>query len=318
MKNLIAIGLLVCGIALLVFGIPEQKTSLEIAEQREILSGSADFPELHGFFKAHSLRQLTITSTTEHSLVFHQALYKDNNDNHSALVFINTNQQSLSIQPKSTKANAWQEFKKSWQTHAPDDNTVLLGWWDNSQRAHFYSGATVWLQSPVAEMFTAGTAPVWEQLSGGFNKNPKSATQMAEWLLMDVDDALKSINIHFKNQTVRLLVSIDDLSRLTEMAAMTRHSVPFETRIFNNADNLHTLIAQVKRWAHDQGSGSYLLQKISPVQIRAWKINSQTGEKTLLARLLPFTSSLASTPPHLKLLHRSKTSNYLSLHQIIK
>ncbi|MCH9698819.1 MAG: hypothetical protein K0U68_12015 [Gammaproteobacteria bacterium] len=315
MKNLIAIGLLICGIALLFFGIPDQTSSLKITEQREILSGSADFPELNGYFKAYAVRQLAITSTTAHSLVFHQALYKDNNTSLSALVFINPDQQPLSIQPQSAKAKAWQEYKQFWQTSA-SGNPVLLAWWDNSQRAHFYSGATVWIQSPVADMFTADTESVWEQLSGGFGKNQKPSKQLAEWLMMDADEALQSIQNHFKNQTVTLLVSIDDLSRMREIASISNSPVPFETRMFNNADNLHTLIAQVKRWAHDQGSGSYLLQKISPVQIRAWKITSRTGEKTLLAKLLPFTSSLESTHPHLKLLHRSTTSNYLSLHQI--
>lgn len=316
MKNLIAIALLVCG-ALLLFGVSDQKNSLEIAEQRESLSGSADFPELNSFFKADSVRQLTVTSATTHSLVFYQALYKDKNTNHSALVFINPDLKALSIQQKSTKASAWQDFKQIWLTHSLD-KTILLAWWDNSQRAHFYAGANVWLQSPTAEMFTAKTESVWKQLSGGFSNDINPSKQLAGWLMMDADEALTSIQNHFQNQSVRLLVSIDDLSRMSEIASISDSTGPFETRIFNNADNLHTLIAQVKRWAHDPGSGSYLLQKISPLQIRAWKISSQTGGKTLLARLLPFTSSLETSHPHLKLLHRSKTSNYLSLYQITK
>ncbi|MCH9699308.1 MAG: hypothetical protein K0U68_14490 [Gammaproteobacteria bacterium] len=316
MKNLIAIGLLLCGIAVLVFGLPDKKSSLQVTEEQDLASESSDFPQLHGFFTADTLRTLTVSGENKSALKFHQVIYHDATSEYSALIFLEPKQQGISTLPTSSHADAWLELKQTGQSLS-SANSILLGWWDNSQRARFYSNAQVWLQSPLAEMFPSETQTVWKQLSGGFGSDTKPSQQLAEWLLMDADDALQSIKTHFQEKTVKLVVSLDDLSRLSEMAALTNRPIPFETRIFSQADNLHTMITQVKRWSRNQASGSYLLQKISPMQIRAWRITSQAGENTLLAKLLPFTSTLTNPNEQLSLLMRSKSDNYLSLFQVL-
>ncbi len=308
--------MLLGGIAVLIFGLPDQHSSLQVIEEQDLTSGFSGFPQLNGFFPVDTLRTLTIAGESKRALEFHQVRYHNANTDFSALVFLEPNQQGISSLPTPSNTAAWQEFKQTYQT-LPATNSILLGWWDNSQRAHFYSNAPVWLQSPVAKMFPAETQTVWKQLSGGFSSDATASKQLAEWLLMDANDALESIKTHFQGENVQLIVSLNDLSRLSEIAALSNRPIPFETRVFSQADNLHSLITQVKRWSRDQASGSYLLQKISPLQIRAWRITSQTGKNTLFAKLLPFTSTLTNPNKQLNLLMRSKPNNYISLFQVL-
>jgi hydroxylamine oxidation protein HaoB len=106
---------------------------------------------------------------------------------------------------------------------------------------------------------------------------------------------------------------LDDLARLSEIEALSGVSLPFEARFFPGEANIHTQIAAVKRWAGEKGSGSYLIHPLPGGGIRAWRITAEEGEKTLLARLLPFVSSVGRTPAQLQLVYQSEQGAYLSI-----
>jgi hydroxylamine oxidation protein HaoB len=48
---------------------------------------------------------------------------------------------------------------------------------------------------------------------------------------------------------------------------------------------------------------------------RAWRITREEGTKTLLARLLPFTTSLAKPLDKLSLVYQSPWGGYLSVYE---
>ena len=304
--------------ALLWFSMPAQHPALQIDQQQELLSGAVDFPELDSYFQADRLHRLVVSSANHHELEFQQVIYKDEKGTtYTALIDPHETSSSTPVANPENNEQAWHQLTLKIK-QLPAEPSVLLSWWDNSQRVHFFTGSQVWLTLPVAEMFAESTQAVWQQLSGGFSSNATDSRHYAEWLMMDADNALKAIQSQFKTTSVRLLASIDDLSRLSEIAALTNQPIPFETRTFQIADNLHSLISQVKRWSKDSATGSYLIQKISPTQIRAWKITSPAGEQTLMARMLPFTSSLALPIDGLELLFRSKPGGLLSLYQVVE
>ncbi|MGH8552939.1 MAG: hypothetical protein ACRERS_06545 [Methylococcales bacterium] len=85
--------------------------------------------------------------------------------------------------------------------------------------------------------------------------------------------------------------------------------------MFPVEENIHRLISEVKRWARDKGTGSYLVQHLGSFGVRVWRIATSEGESALLARLLPFTSSLAKPLENVELVHRTARSAYLSIYR---
>jgi hydroxylamine oxidation protein HaoB len=111
------------------------------------------------------------------------------------------------------------------------------------------------------------------------------------------------------------LACLDDLARLSEIEALGGAKLPFEARVFPAADNIHGQIAEARRWAGEAGPGAYLAQQLPGGGARVWRITREAGTKTLLARLLPFTSSLAQPLAKLSLVYQSSWGGYLSVYQ---
>lgn len=197
------------------------------------------------------------------------------------------------------------------------DNRLFITWWDNAQRIDLLSGAKTWVDAPLREAFDRSHQDFWEHAGGGFGKQPESLKQLANWLLSDADHALRTIETTLdRSRDLFIVVTIDDLARLPEMRAVSGKPVPFETTVFPTDQDIHRLIARVKRWAREKGTGSYLVQHLAGSGVRVWRITTPAGERTLLARLLPFTSSLANPLAGLDLIHRSDWSAFLSIYRM--
>ena len=83
---------------------------------------------------------------------------------------------------------------------------------------------------------------------------------------------------------------------------------------FTKADNIN-FIRIAKRWVGENGSASYLVQQLPTGGVRAWRITNEVGIKTLFARLLPFTSSLANPLSNQSLVYQTGWGGYLSVYQ---
>lgn len=239
---------------------------------------------------------------------------------HSAIIYLNHN----STTPKSIalpnglnelRWNAWLDAADALR-ELPSESPMIMTWWDNGQRIDLLTGLRSWIKSPVAAAFTSEHQEFWKMVSGGFEKQPQRSIELADWLLTDSELAMESIKKAqpLNADNIYFLVTIDDLARLAELCALTGKPIPFETRLFEFSGDIHGLISRIKHWSQLKGNGHYLVQHLPSNSVRAWRITSTEGERTLLAGLLPFTSSLKNPNQHLKLIHRSSWSGYISIY----
>lgn len=199
-----------------------------------------------------------------------------------------------------------------------DENALFLSWWDDGQRIRFLSGREPWLAQPAAAAFPNRTERgLWEKVSGGFAPNPDASQRLARWLSMDADAALAEIKAQLPaNRPVYLLACLDDLARLGEIEALSGIKLPFEAARFPGGD-MHGQIAAVQQWARqDVDQASYLVQQLPGAGVRAWRITTPEGRNTLLARLLPFTTSLAKPLSQLQTVYQSGWGSYLSIYAL--
>jgi hydroxylamine oxidation protein HaoB len=285
----------------------------------ELSLGVSGFPEIESHFPIQKVNRVSVTYMDKRQMVVDVAHYQDSVGNsRQALIFLPSGlTQKLPIfsDLNQLRWQAWLDASHSI-SDVSTDSTVIT-WWDNAQRIHLLNGNNTWVNAPVSEAFEHQQQDFWKHVSGGFQKRSEPSQQLANWLLMDAEMALEDIKKIIQiPHALYFLVCIDDLARLSEMRALSGKTLPFETRVFRSDNNIHSLISSVKRWAREKGNGSYLVQHLTGLSVRVWRITTAEGEKTLLARLLPFTSSLEKPLQNLELIHRSEWSGFVSIYQL--
>lgn len=313
--------LAVAGSLILVFGIPgaftEQTTEIEYRTISELTPGTPEFPRFESRFPIQRIERISVSIGEGRPFQVDVAHYRSSADHpRQAMIFL---PEESTAAPETDlnrlRSQAWLDASQFFRDLSPA-NRLLVTWWDNAQRMDLLSGAKAWIEAPVEEAFDRGQRDFWKHVSGGFANSSAPIKQFAAWLLSDAEQALQEMDKTVDPGSERyLLVSIDDLARLSEIEALSGKPVPFETRLFRADENIHRLISRVKRWAREKGNGSYLVQHIGGAGVRVWRITTVEGEKTLLARLLPFTSSLATPLTTLDLVHRSEWSGFLSVYR---
>lgn len=306
----LGIVLLLAGSAVLLFGFPVRwfVQSFQYERVAELKPGEAGFPQIDSFFPAdHVLRYAVRHGGGK--LTLEAAEYHDSSGNIRRVLL--PRRDALDKGPYA----AWITAAKAIREHTAE-NALFLAWWDNGQRIHFFTGREVWAASPIAGAFPeARQRDFWHEVAGDFAVDSKPLTDLARWLSLDADAALKEMSQTLpKERDVYFLVTTDDLARLSEMEALAGVPLPLETRIFPGGGNFHGLIAQVKRWAQDKGEGNYLVQPLPAGDVRAWRVNEASGEKLLLTRLLPFTGSLAQPLAGLEPVYQSENA-YLTIYR---
>ena len=324
-KPLGAYALLIAGSFILLTGIigltRAPNASVEYTKINELLPGQPGFPDFIGQFPIEKVDRVSVAAPRGHAQVVDIAHYHNAvGQNRHAVIYLSTGQtQPLMVAPipdmNQLRWQSWLDVYESFRNSTPE-NSLFIAWWDNSQRIHLLSGEKTWVNAPVSDALDQRQQQLWKHVRGGVLEKSERLTQLANWLLMDAEDALTAIDKRVGlTHELYFLVSVDDLARLSEMAALSGKSIPFKTRLFRTDENVHRLISRVKRWARGEGRGSYMVQYLDGRAIRVWCITSTAGEQSFLARLLPFTSSLANPLPGMDLIHRSRWSGYLSLYQ---
>jgi hydroxylamine oxidation protein HaoB len=320
--------LLLGGGMVLLFGLPRigggPSSGFDFEEYPVLMPGDDGFPSVASHYPIRAIERFGIGQPGGRPLLLQVADYQDDQgdqgDPRRAIVFLPASPESGIPENRVESAlnrlrwQAWLDAAQAIDRHVGDD-ALFVSWWDNAQRIHFLTGKRSWLQMPAAELFDADYRDFWRRASGGFSENSEPLRRLADWLTMDADKALASISQTLgTGKDVYLLASTDDLARMSEIGKLSGRPLPFETRLFQTGGNIHNLIARVKRWAREKGSGSYLVQRLPGVGVRTWRIAGPAGEKMLIARLLPFTSSLSDSLPNgLDLVHRSDWGGYLSI-----
>lgn len=317
------IVLLLAGGMVLVFGWPDwlDSSGMKYEKLSELKAGDAGFPELGGRYPAEKLTRYEIGREDGGSVVLNVVDYRDNQGQPGrASVFPPTGAMTTANLPAGSdgqlRHDLWKAAAGAIQAHTGED-AQFVSWWDNAQRISFMTGRKNWLSSPVAGAFSdTEQKQFWEEVSGGFDADEKPMRQLARWLSMDAEAALAEMSgILPKGRPVYFLMCLDDLARLSEIESLSGVRLPFEVRVFPQSDDVHTQIAEVKRWANEKGNGAYLVQQLPGGGVRAWRITTDEGVKTLLARLLPFTTSLAKPLENQSLVYQSGWGAYLSIYQ---
>jgi hydroxylamine oxidation protein HaoB len=219
--------------------------------------------------------------------------------------------------PVQFRYEKWLSASHAINTYTNNDS-LFVSFWDNAQRVHLFTGRENWLRLPAKDAYMEDEYGLWQAVAGGFDRQGRSA-KFSELLITDVDEALRELKKELpQGRDHYLLLSTDDLSHVQEIARMTGRGLPLETRLFPADADLHDRISQVKEWAQEgEGTGSYLAQSVSERSIRVWRITDESFENTLLARLLPFSTSLDASIEGAKLVYQSDWGGYISIYQLL-
>jgi hydroxylamine oxidation protein HaoB len=274
--------------------------------------------DLQTAFPVKGVEIYNITRDKQTSFQITVAHYQDEQDEpRQAIVFPKTKDTQFAQNIESIRGLAWNSAAQTLIKHS-DKNTIFLTWWDNAQRLHLMTGRTSWAWSPLAEAFPKQDVQnVWQAISGGFDHDSNRLKQMADWLAMDADQALKQIKAALpSDRQAYFLVTVEDLARLKEIASLSGQNLAFETRVFFSTDNMHSQIAQVKQWAKQDSTGSYMVHSVPGVGVRAWRIKDKQTEKSLLARILPFSHALEQPLDGVDLVYQSGRGGYLTIYRL--
>lgn len=225
------------------------------------------------------------------------------------------------VTPTSTnpRMKLWESGAQAITKHA-SANSLFFAWWDNAQRIHFLAGQATWSRLPAAAGFKdVPLREFWGLAAGGFAKDPAPAIQLAKWLVMDADEALKEIRHNFPDTpSLYWLVCVDDLARLGEIERLTGVKIPLEMQYFPAVQDLHAQIKEVRRWANEKGVGTnYLVQPVNGGGVRAWRVSSAAGSNQLLIRLLPFSKSVETPLDGIQLVYQSSWGAYISVYEVL-
>ena len=226
------------------------------------------------------------------------------------------------IDPYLFRRDAWNDLSRAVLRHT-GDGAMFIGWWDNMQRLHLGTGRRGRPRRPDPGAYPRPEQRAfWETVAGGFLQD-ESLACLSRLLLEDADEALAGIaECAWSDESgpVFLLVSTDDLSHIQELSYMAGRAVPLETRLFPSEGDIHGLVASVRAWAgHGDGTGNHLVQPAPGYAVRAWRVTDRAFEDSLLARLLPFSSSLErELPKSARLVYQSATGAYLSIYEITR
>ncbi|MDD5034092.1 MAG: hydroxylamine oxidation protein HaoB [Methylococcaceae bacterium] len=312
LKSALGVILVFAGVALIVFGVPDfsDREAVSYEKIAESNSGEAGFPAIGGRFSPQRIVRYRIGREETGGVELNQAQYQDGQSRRSAIVF------PPALGEGGLRHDLWKGAAEAILAHT-EENALFVSWWDDAQRIHFLSGRNPWVEAPVAAAYPdRKQRDFWEKTGGGFAPDESKLKQLARWLSMDAQAALREMAQALpKGAPIYFLICLDDLARLGEIEALSGVHLPFDLRNFPQSGNVHSQIAEVKRWAGEKGPGSYLVQQLPQSGVRAWRIGTDEGARTLLARLLPFTSSLEKPLEGQPLVYQSGWGGYLSVYE---
>ena len=183
--------------------------------------------------------------------------------------------------------------------HVPKD-AVILAWWDTSRQIKLLTGYETVFTSHLGEPRI--TPLPWRARSGAIEKYerefwraPASAEEsqkfqrFADALVADPKDGAAMLRELTGGREAYVAVHLSDLYKLGLMRP-ERLDVAYKDFPLQGGD-VHGLSGMVKRWQADNKHTAYSVHGLSENLVRAYFLTGDKSGNTLLAQMLPFTTS---------------------------
>lgn len=187
---------------------------------------------------------------------------------------------------------------KAISKYAPKEAAVLA-WWDTSRQLRLLSDSKTVFASHLAEPFIA--PPVWGAHSGPIGKferefwgaspdvgEQRKFQRFADALTGDVESGAAMLRELAGAREAYVAVHVSDLYKLGLMRP-DRLGVAYKD--FPVKGDMHGPIGFVKRWLRDNKYTAYALHELADGQVRVYFLADEKSGNTLLAQMLPLTTS---------------------------
>lgn len=184
-------------------------------------------------------------------------------------------------------------------------NALVLGWWDTSREVRLLTGRETVFDAHMGKPFILPS--FWGAQSGliddyesKFWGAPPSADQQrkfqrfADALTENVAKGVASLHKLTGGREAYIAVAVSDIYKL---GLMRPDRLNIASRVFPLNANIHGDINTVDQWERERKYTGYGLQKLPQSRVRAYFLADAKSGQTLLAQMLPFTSS---NPPALR------------------
>jgi len=195
--------------------------------------------------------------------------------------------------------------------HAPAGATVL-SWWDTSRQLGLLARVAVVNDTNLARplllpaqwrgahsVIESAEEQFWQVASDG-----EGAARFARYvdaLVSTESDGLAALRAMAGPGDAYLIVQIADAYR-AGMLRPDRLGIGY--RDFPRGSGLHGTIASVKAWLREQGHESYAIDARDPAVLRVFFLTNPESRNTLIARLLPFSTSNPFTLDAPRIVHQ--------------
>lgn len=200
---------------------------------------------------------------------------------------------------------------KAIDKHAPKD-ALVLGWWDTARQLRLLTRRETAFDAHLGEPFVAPSP--WQARSRTIAKYERefwgapptdAETQrfrrFAEALSSDAAAGAAILRELAGNKEAYVAVHVADLYKLG-LLHPERLGVAYKD--FPVKGDMHGPISFVKRWMLDNNYAAYTLHELSEQQARVYFLTNAQGGNTLLAQMLPLTTSRPAELQALQLVYQ--------------
>jgi hydroxylamine oxidation protein HaoB len=183
--------------------------------------------------------------------------------------------------------------------HVPKD-AVILAWWDTSRQIRLLTGYETVFTSHLGEPLIMPS--LWRARSGAIEKyerefwrDPASAEEsqkfqrFADALVANPSEGAAMLRELTGGREAYVAVHLSDLYKLGLMRP-ERLDVAYKDFPLKGGD-VHGLSGMVKRWQADNKHTAYSVHGLSENLVRAYFLTGDKSGNTLLAQMLPFTTT---------------------------
>ncbi len=194
-------------------------------------------------------------------------------------------------------------------------NSTLLAWWDVSSRLDALTDRNYPFSEHLSEPLILPTQwsdlrPVIREHEASFWGSGENRTKVQDFekftqaLLADESTGVAQLReMSGVKEDAFLVIDLRDAYKL---GSMYPEQFQIGFRDFPKGTDIHGIAGRLKEWLNEEGYESYAIQPVDRKTIRVYFLADQESQDTLLAKLLPFTTSNPIQAGALDLVYQKK------------